>query len=129
MADPTHVLNWFAGWSMLLAAFLTGAVLGCFFHRPDFLGGYDAFRRRVLRLGHIALAALGMVNVLFSLSPWPLLESRFGPAASWAWIVGGIAMPTVCFLTAWKPRFGALFFIPVTSLTLAAIWTLRGAPS
>ena len=43
---------------------MTGAVLGLRFHRDDFLGGYGSFRRRIVRLGHIAMAALGMINVL-----------------------------------------------------------------
>lgn len=127
MAAPFHVLNWFFGWSMLLSAFLTGAVIGCFYRRANFLGGYDSLARRHLRLGHIALAALGMVNLLYALSPWPGEDSWYALPASYAWIVGGLAMPSVCFLAAWKPGFGALFFIPVSSLTLAAIWTLRGA--
>jgi hypothetical protein len=50
----------------VLLAFATGAGLGLFFHRDDFLGGYNSFRRRIVRLGHIALAALGMLNVIFS---------------------------------------------------------------
>ena len=53
------MLNWYFGWAAILTAFATGAVLGLFFHREDFLGGYASFRRRILRLVHIALAALG----------------------------------------------------------------------
>ena len=69
MNAPPHVLNWQFGWLLVLAAFATGAVMGLSFHREDFLGGYDSFRRRLVRLGHIALAALGMMNVLFALCP------------------------------------------------------------
>ena len=65
------MMNWYAGWGMILTAFVTGAILGLFFYREGFLGGYASFRRRLIRLGHIALAALGMVNLLFALSPWP----------------------------------------------------------
>ena len=72
MNAPTHAINWLVGWWLVLAAFATGAAIGLFFHRPDFLGGYDAFRRRILRLGHIALAALGMLNVIYAISPWPV---------------------------------------------------------
>src|SRR5688500_11249151 len=66
-----HPLNWTFGWALVLSAFVTGAGIGLAFHRDDFLGGYGSFRRRVVRLGHIAQAALGMLNVLYSLSPWP----------------------------------------------------------
>ena len=51
-----HPLNWYAGWILILTAFLTGAGLGLSFHREDFWGGYASFRRRLVRLGHIALA-------------------------------------------------------------------------
>jgi hypothetical protein len=126
---PTHVLNWYVGWWMILAAFITGAGLGLFFHREDFWGGYQSFRRRIVRLGHIALAALGMLNILYSLSPWPLAENWYGLAAGWAFIVGGISMPSVCFLSGWRKPFRHLFAIPVVSLVLGVVWTLQGAPS
>src|SRR5262245_22004198 len=105
--------NWYFGWGMILTAFLTGAVIGLYFYREDFLGGYAAFRRRILRLGHIALAALGSINILFGVSA-PASESvPEGRIASVAWMVGGIAMPAVCFLSAWRPGMRHLFFIPV----------------
>ena len=122
-----HTANWYFGWSSLLAAFLTGIPLGLSFHREDFWGGYTSFRRRIVRLGHVALAALGIINVLFALSPWPLPGHRFAVPASWAFIVGGVAMPVVCFLTGWKSGFRHLFFIPVIALIVATIFTLLGA--
>jgi hypothetical protein len=128
MASPIHVLNWYAGWGLVLAAFVTGAVLGLFFHGEDFLGGYTSFRRRIIRLGHIALAALGLMNVVYSLSPWPEPSRWEAEAASICWLAGGIAMPAVCFLTGWNAAFRYLFFIPVTALVMAVVYTLRGAP-
>ena len=127
MLAPHHPLNWHAGWTLVLAAFVTGAGLGLFFHRDDFWGGYDSFRRRIVRLGHIALAALGMMNVLYSLSPWPAATRWESDAASIAFVVGGVSMPAVCFLSGWKLGFRHLFFIPVTALILAVSWTLQGA--
>lgn len=124
---PQHVLNWYAGWGLLLSAFVTGAVIGLFFHRDDFLGGYGSFSRRILRLGHIALAALGMINVIFSYSPWPVEGTRDALAASWGFVLGGVTMPAVCFLSAWRDGFRYLFFVPVTCLIAAAIATLLGA--
>ena len=60
---PFHALNWAAGWWLILSGFVVGAGLGLFFHRDDFWGGYDSFRRRIFRLGHIALEALGFSGV------------------------------------------------------------------
>ncbi|RIK74569.1 MAG: hypothetical protein DCC68_22800 [Planctomycetota bacterium] len=128
MTHVHHPLNWTAGWSLVLAAFVTGAAIGLFFHREDFWGGYTSFRRRIVRLGHIALAALGTMNVAFSYSPWPDESMWQGRAASIAFVVGGIAMPAVCFLSGYDKRCRHLFFIPVTALILAAAWTLSGAP-
>jgi hypothetical protein len=122
------MINGRVGWSMILAAFATGAVLGLYFHRENFLGGYASFRRRIVRLGHIALAALGGVNVLYGLSfpaPDGSLDAQI---ASIGLIVGGISMPLVCFLTGWRDFFRCLFFIPVASLIAAVICVLRSGP-
>lgn len=123
----THAMNWFAGWGMILAAFVTGGAIGLFFHRETFWGGYASFRRRVVRLGHIALAALGMINVLYALSPWPAAETWQGIWAGRLWIFGGISMSVVCFLSGWRGPFRALFFIPVSALSAAVVLTLIGA--
>ena len=129
MGTPFHPLNWHAGWLLILAAFGTGAILGLFFHRDDFLGGYTSFSRRMLRLGHVALAALGMMNVLFALSPWPAPGHWLATAASACFVAGGLAMPTICFLTAWRRPFRHLFALPVIALVLAVIFTYAGGGS
>jgi len=121
-------MNWYFGWGLILTAFLTGAILGLFFHREDFLGGYASFRRRILRLGHIALAALGMINLLYGLSPMASEPSLRTQAASLGFIVGGVTMPAVCFLTSWRVGFRHLFFIPVSSLVIAVVQTLQIGP-
>ncbi|MEI6082782.1 MAG: LapA family protein [Verrucomicrobiota bacterium] len=104
-------LNWFVGWWLILAGFASGAVIGLFFHQEKFLGGYGSFRRRLLRLGHIACAALGMLNLIVAVAPVmsPLLA------------VGGVLMPTVCFLTAWKAQCRHLFAIPVLALVAGVV--------
>jgi hypothetical protein len=117
-------MNWYFGWALILTAFLTGAILGLFFYREDFLGGYASFRRRILRLGHIALAALGMINILYGLSPAAVQSSPEARIGSLGFIIGGITMPAVCFLTSWRVGFRYLFFVPVISLVVAVIGTL-----
>jgi hypothetical protein len=129
MVTPFHPLNWQAGWLLILASFATGAAIGLFFDRDDFLGGYQSFPRRLLRLGHIALAALGAINILFSLSPWPAAGTWLSEAASLCFIVGGVAMPSICFLTAWRRPFRHLFAVPVVALMLAALFTYIGGLS
>lgn len=122
------ILNWYCGWSLILTAFLSGAIIGLYFHREDFLGGYSSFRRRILRLGHIALAALGSINVLYGLSAEASESSLETHIASLGFIIGGVTMPAVCFLTAWRVGFRQLFFIPVSALIIAVIQTLRIGP-
>lgn len=122
----THPLNWFGGWALVLGAFVTGAVIGLFFHREEFWGGYASFRRRIVRLGHIALAALGMMNVLYALSPWPAAASWQGLWAGRLWLAGAIAMPAVCFLSGWRMGWRAWFFVPVSLLLGAVVMTLTG---
>ena len=109
-----HAMNFLAGWWLILSAFVTGAALGLGFHREEFLGGYGSFRRRLARLGHIALAALGGLNVLYGVCPVPV--------SVWPGrllLAGAIAMPLVCFLSAWKETFRHLFFVPVALLISA----------
>ena len=122
-------MNWYVGWSLILIAFISGAILGLFFDRDDFLGGYTSFRRRVLRLGHIALAALGMINILYGLSPVASTPTWPAWVASLGFVIGAITMPAVCFLTAWRVGFRWLFFIPVSALVISVIQTLQvGVP-
>jgi len=122
------VVNWYFGWAMILAAFVSGAFLGLFFHREDFLGGYESLRRRLVRLGHIALAALGMINILYGLSPVASHSPSQGEIASLGFIGGGLGMPAVCFLSAWRSGFRYLFPIPVALLIIAVTETLRTGP-
>lgn len=121
-----HALNWEYGWWLILAGILSGAVIGLGFHRESFLGGYASLRRRLVRLGHIALVALGILNILFSLSPLPSLDFRAELLASQALVFGSLTMPLVCFLSAWRAEFRAFFFVPVLSLGLAMILTIYG---
>jgi hypothetical protein len=119
-----HSLNFVAGWWMILLAFVTGALIGLGFHREEFLGGYGSFRRRLVRLGHIALAALGGLNVLYGISPVPDGSARIDIAPGPVLLAGAIAMPVVCFLSAWRKPFRHLFFVPVTLLIAAVILIL-----
>jgi len=126
-ASVAHPLNWWIGWSMILAAFVSGAIVGIGFHQENFLGGYTSFRRRIVRLGHIALAELGILNVVFALSPWPEPGEGIAWAASACFVVGGLLMPLVCFLTGWRDGWRKWFAVPVASLILAVVLTLTGA--
>jgi hypothetical protein len=119
-----HSLNFLGGWWLLLLAFVSGAIVGLGFHREDFLGGYSSFRRRLLRLGHVACAALGLLNILYGLSPVAVGHSSLQALPGALLLAGAVAMPSVCFLAAWKPPFRQLFFLPVGLLLSAVILIL-----
>ncbi len=120
--------NLFAGWVGILFGMLFGAAIGTGFHRPAFLGGYESWARRLVRLGHISFFGLGFVNIASALSA-PRFAALAGgadaaasaaggvaTAGSWLLIAGAVLMPTVCFLSAWRQGLRHLFFLPVASL-------------
>ena len=118
--------NFRGGWALVLAGFLSGAILGLGFHRESFLGGYASLRRRMLRLGHIALVALGALNVLFAISV-PVATDRWpAEVASRGLFSGAVLMPAVCFLTAWKQPGRHLFVVPVLMLAVAVACIVFG---
>lgn len=118
-------INLFAGWVGMLAGVISGALIGLFFHRDDWMGGYDSYRRRLTRLGHISFFGLGFLNILFGLTVAVLpLTGDLLPLASRALILGAVSMPTCCFLSAWRKPFRHLFPIPVISVLLGIVLLL-----
>lgn len=121
-----HPSNWYWGWALVLGGFLSGAALGLRFDREDFWGGYASFRRRLARLGHIAMIALGLINVIFAIAPLPAPGTGTAAVAGTCLQAGGVAMPLVCFLSSWRPSFRRLFFLPVCALVIAVLAILIG---
>lgn len=113
-------LNFWVGWLAIFAGLLVGTTLGLFFHRENWLGGYNAWPRRMLRLGHISLVGTGLLNLAFAVSCEMLGLDSGLPAASALFLVGAVSMPSVCLLAAWRRPMRHLFFIPVGSLLLAS---------
>lgn len=115
-------LNAAFGWLWITLGFASGALMGLRFFRDDWLGGYDAWPRRMVRLGHIAIIALGVLNVLFALSaPHVPLAAWERLTASLAFVIGAVTMPLVCGLAAWHKPLRHLFVIPVASLLTGGI--------
>jgi len=112
-------INYQAGWIAILTGLAVGTVLGLFFHREDWLGGYASWRRRMIRLGHVSFFGTGLLNLAFVFSVERLRLDTLPRVSSIAFLVGAVTMPTICFLSAWRDSFRHLFFIPVVSLLLA----------
>jgi hypothetical protein len=125
--DPTAVLLLRAAWCGMLLGLLSGAVIGLFFHREDWMGGYQSYRRRLTRLGHISFFGLAFVNLGAALTLQLGLVAP-GPAALAlpAFLTGAATMPTVCFLSAWNKPFRHLFFVPVLGVLTGIAAILAG---
>ncbi|HKD59869.1 MAG TPA: hypothetical protein VKB47_05390 [Terracidiphilus sp.] len=120
-------INLIAGWLGMLAGVLSGAVVGLFFHRDDWMGGYGSYRRRLMRLGHIAFFGLGFLNLMFAATSAQLyLRGNYAALASAALVVGAIAMPVCCFLSAWRKPLRHLFPVPVLAVTTGILSILAG---
>ena len=125
MRPPSPQLNLVLAWLWILLGFASGMVLGLFFHRDDWLGGYGSFRRRLYRLAHISFFGLGAVNLLF----WLTVKNLSAPGAtlglaSCAFALGAVTMPLCCVLTAHMPKARVLFAVPVVSLITGAVLML-----
>ena len=95
-----------------MAGIVSGASLGLFFHNEEWLGGYNSFRRRLWRLGHISFFGIGIVNLLLALSQ-PYLATVDYNMVTIGMIIATITMPLMCLLSGWKKPFRHFFFIPV----------------
>ena len=119
--------NILAGWLAMLAGVSSGSVAGLFFHRDDWMGGYNSYRRRLVRLGHISFFGLGFVNLFFATTvPMLGLHGIGLKVASISFIVALISMPLCCFLSAWWKPFRHLFPVPVTAAFVGISITLLG---
>ena len=111
-------LHLWSAWVGVLAGMLSGAAMGLLFHPDDWLGGYNSWPRRMLRLGHISFFGIAFLNFAFVATV--IVAAK--PLYEWAspmLIAGAILMPTVCALAAWKKPLRHLFPLPVIRLASA----------
>jgi len=120
-------VNLIGGWLGMLGGVLSGAVVGLFFHREDWMGGYGSYRRRLTRLGHISFFGLGFLNLIFAATAAQLLlHGGWLATASWGLIVGALTMPVCCFLSAWRKPWRHLFPVPVVAVITGIVAILIG---
>ena len=72
-----------------------------------------------MRLGHISLAAIGLIYLAFALT-----ATELGFAGRVVWpsrllMTGAVTMPALCYLSAFWKSFRHLFFIPAMSVIVA----------
>jgi hypothetical protein len=91
--------------------------MGMGFRNSEWLGGYGSWPRRMIRLGHIAMIMLGMLNILFAVSsPRIGLPDVWTRIAAGGFLVGAVLMPLGCFLAAMRPKATSLLVLPVIAL-------------
>ncbi len=107
--------NCYAAWFGILLGCVAGAVQGLWFHRPDWLGGYDSWARRMLRLGHISFFGIGLINLAFAVTAGAIGMKRIAwPSA--LLLTGAGGMPLVCYLAAYRQEFRHLFPVPALAV-------------
>ena len=115
------------GWISVLAGLVMGLYMGMKFQREDWLGGYNAFPRRMVRLAHVALVALGMLNILYAQSA---ARQHIGPTldhvASAAFMAAAVLMPACCLWIATRRRNFEFFAAPIGCLATGLILTIGG---
>jgi hypothetical protein len=126
MTQEVVQLNLALAWIWIILGTILGLILGSFFHREEFLDGYGSFKRRLYRLAHVAFFGLAILNILFFFTSRVLPSpTTWLAVASWSFVVGALSMPTCCILVAHQARLRNLFAIPVGSVLLGSILTLR----
>ncbi|MBK8191261.1 MAG: hypothetical protein IPK79_12525 [Vampirovibrionales bacterium] len=120
------MLNAAAAWIAIGVGIIWGALLGLGFERDAWLGGYGSWRRRLLRLGHIACFGVAFLNLAFVASRGALSPQSPVGLMSALMLSGLIAMPAVCLASAFYPRLKPLFALPVVALALGAGLTAWG---
>lgn len=111
----------------MLAGVLSGGIIGLFFYRDEWMGGYGSWGRRLTRLGHISFFGLGFLNLMFAATAGQLvLRPSYLEVASVGLLAGAITMPICCFLSAWRKPMRHLFPIPVIAVTVGIVAILAG---
>lgn len=113
---PFPDLNIWAAWLGFAAGVASGAFAGLFFHEEGYAGGYQSWRRRMMRLGHISFFGIGLLNLCLAATS---LFPGWGDVPPWAatsLASAIVLMPAVCFLSAWRMGFRRLFALPVLAV-------------
>jgi len=119
--------NQIFGWACILASVAMGLWIGIRFQQESWLGGYGTLPRRMVRLAHIAFAALGILNIEFGRSVGELaLSAGLVRAISIAFMVAAVSMPACCLLIAARVRRFEIFAVPVGSLAVGLVLTIGG---
>lgn len=87
---------------------------------PNWLGGYSELPRRLLRLGHVALFALGMINLMLARQLAVLaVRDRTKRLARASMNAGNVLMPALLFAAVFLPGIKYLLAVPALAVAFA----------
>lgn len=110
-------MNLIAAWAGVLTGLLVAVPVGLNFNKEDWLGGYNSWTRRLLRLGHIAFFGVAFLNFAYvATAKWLNIPEEALQSTSILFVVAQITMPLVCLAAAFKQKLRHLFVLPVLSL-------------
>ena len=119
-------LNIAAAWAGILCGVLGGAVVGLFFHRDQWLGGYGSWRRRLFRLGHISFFGIAFLNLAFAVTVRQPGWAPISPVPGVALAAAQALMPLLCFLAAWRKPLRHGLVLPVVCVATGVAGLLLG---
>ena len=114
-------LNISGGWILISAGIFSGMVIMPVFLKDSLLGGYASFKRRFIRLGHIAFVVLGIINILYGL---------MGQGESLPLLIGAVGMATGCIISGFWEPFKYVLVVPAVLVfyaTSTLAWKLLQA--
>lgn len=110
-------MNLIAAWMGVLVGLLVAVPVGLNFNKEDWLGGYNSWTRRLLRLGHIAFFGVAFLNFAYvATAKWLNIPESTLTTTSLLFVVAQVTMPLVCIGAAFKRQLRHLFVLPVISL-------------
>lgn len=130
------------GWTTVAIGIALGLVMGLWsfdgpLAPPAWIGEYGDTSRRLLRLGHIAFIALGLIDVMVETElSRSVLTERARRIAAQSMIAGNVLLPvTLCASALWRPIKYAMpapalcVFIALALVAWGARRPLPGEPS
>ncbi len=133
LAPANPFLNRAVGFTSLLIGVASGMILGLWpfddpILVPEAIGDHGDLPSRFLRLGHIALFGLGLINLAIA-GHWRRLD--LGPPAARRVLrlmnLGNLGLPPVLFAAAWQPTLLYLVPLPVACVIAALALCVTGA--
>lgn len=113
-------MNLIAAWAGVFAGLIVAVPVGLKFNEDEWLGGYNSWTRRLLRLGHIACFGLAFLNFAYvATAKWLDIPPESLALPSILFVIAQATMPLTCFAAALQKPLRHLFVVPVVTLLTA----------